>query len=73
MTKSKTPTKASCRQCGACCMFQGSALFMPVELEALPEGLREIVLLFVEKDPNRYDKEMPCYFWDSKTKRCNWG
>ena len=70
MTKSKTPTKASCRQCGACCRKQGSPAFLPEEIEALPQELRDIVNLFIEHDPSRYDKEMPCYFWDSKSKRC---
>lgn len=57
-----------CRRCGACCARQGSPPFG--YMSELPLGFQAAIAVMSEKQPDRYDRGLPCYFYDVKRRRC---
>jgi len=66
----------TCQRCGKCCSTQGSPPFFDqtqtgqLSLDALPPHLRTSYRRQRDTDPYRYDRGLPCFWWNPDTKLC---
>ena len=68
----------TCDGCGACCAEQGSPPFLPHWIEGTDANRLkdEQPVLFndyfdrITVEPDRYDRGLPCFWYDEATKRC---
>jgi len=62
----------NCDGCGACCAKMGTPPFLGHEIFDLPEDLRDEVLKFYNQleGLKREENRMPCYWYDTTTKKC---
>ena len=60
----------NCDDCGVCCSEMGTPPFVRHEIYDLPPQLRDEILKWEIKEPDRENSEKSCYWWNSETGHC---
>jgi len=63
-------TKEECKGCGACCAHFACPHFGLEEMTALPPDIHHIVEWFDKNDVARSDHGIPCYFFNTASRKC---
>ena len=61
--------KNKCKRCGACCFHMSCPAYLD-EFMTTPLEIRVIVLWFRKNDRGRLGWNMPCYFFNLRTREC---